>query len=218
MSLLSRLFPALQPDARDLGMKLENACAADDDCFDEKYVRRLIARGADLNVMQQRTPLYHCAAAGREALVELLLEKGAKPDTDMCGFDSPLTAAVRWGYEGIAQKLLAAGANVDHIDQHGNSALLLALFNQREDMALSLIAHGANPRLRNLKGHTPLDQARSLGLGSAVAALEDALGAEARAKQSAEEKAEADHRAALDSAGTLPDQPCRRPARFCPRL
>ena len=44
------------------------------------------------------------------------------------------------------------------------------------------------------------------------------LVAEARAKQSAEEKAEADHRAALDSAGTLPDQPCRRPARFCPRL
>jgi uncharacterized protein len=50
---------------------------------DEETVRLLIDQGADVNMEQAGgyTPLHQAAAAGREELIPILLEAGAKPDS-----------------------------------------------------------------------------------------------------------------------------------------
>lgn len=102
---------------------------------DSNAVQRLVARGADVNAMDehQRTPLCLAAREGNMAVAELLIGRGAKINRGKeagSWLPSPLYAAVERG---------------------------------QTDMVKLLIRHGADIRTRTLEGYTPLHEATRYG-------------------------------------------------------
>jgi uncharacterized protein len=78
-----------------------------------EVVRVLIAGGADLNATQHGgyTPLLQAAAAGRKALVRLLLENGARPDCVCDRGKSAVDYARERGHTEVAEILTSYAAN-----------------------------------------------------------------------------------------------------------
>ena len=79
-------------------------------------VRQLLAGGADIEQREEvggeiSTPLYYAAFEGHEAVVRLLLGKGAKVSVKSIYGWTPLHAAVSGGHESVVRLLLAHGAD-----------------------------------------------------------------------------------------------------------
>jgi ankyrin repeat protein len=75
-------------------------------------VRYLLAAGADPNQPNDRgwTPLHDAGYRGDEELVSLLLEAGARPETEAHGAGgTPLAVALFWGNHSAADRLAPAG-------------------------------------------------------------------------------------------------------------
>ena len=103
--------------------------------------RYLLANGGDVNALNtyQATPLYHAAHSGHKRVVELLLEKGAKPSPGAL----PLHAAAERGFIGVAEVLLASKADVNAAPR-GQTALHVAIEHNNLQIAELLLANGAN--------------------------------------------------------------------------
>ena len=89
-----------------------------------------------------------------------LLETNALSYHEMVGSQGGLTAllhASRDGYSEIARALLDAGADVNQVSAgEQTSPLLIAAINGHFDLMLEFIERGADPRLADLAGTTPL--------------------------------------------------------------
>jgi ankyrin repeat protein len=125
-------------------------------------VRLLLAKGADVNkvdTLQEQTALMWAAAEGHTAVVNALLEAGAKPNlqahlttiTDRRHADHPtggftaLMWAARNGHDETVRALVKGGADLNLKNGDNASATIIAIANDRLDMANLLLDLGADP-------------------------------------------------------------------------
>ena len=89
-----------------------------------------------------------------------LLQTNALSYHEMVGNQGGLTAllhASRDGFRGVVHALLDAGADINQVSAgERNSPLLIAAINGHFDLMLELLERGADPRLADLSGATPL--------------------------------------------------------------
>ena len=110
------------------------------------------------------TPLAAAVSARREALVALLIERGAKTNQRLPGDATALMVAAVQGYPDIAEQLLSAGADVQAVDARGHGALHAAAqfgFEQNDSLRARrlfdvLLKHKADVNLADKVGETPL--------------------------------------------------------------
>ena len=107
------------------------------------------------------TPLSYAVDNGQEAMVKLLLEKGAKANINYNNFDSepPLFYAVTKGYEEIAKLLLEKGVNLEFKDPLGQTVLSYAAEKGKEAVVKLLLEKGAELETKSRTGRTPLSYA-----------------------------------------------------------
>ncbi len=94
------------------------------------------------------TPLMLAAASGKEAMVELLVKKGADVDGRAFGSEqteglTALMAAAMNGHTKIVRFLIDRGAGVNHLTRSGFSAILLAASRGHLGAVEALIEKGA---------------------------------------------------------------------------
>jgi hypothetical protein len=91
--------------------------------------------------------LHAAAVAGRESVVQLLIENGADVNAQGGQYGNALHAAVLGGHKGIVQLLLEKGADVNAIGPWGNP-LQAASFHGHEELVRLLLEKGADPNLQ----------------------------------------------------------------------
>ncbi|MEZ5594543.1 MAG: ankyrin repeat domain-containing protein [Gammaproteobacteria bacterium] len=138
--------------------------------------RHLLAAGAQINQRSSNgwSPLMMAVAKRRAALVSALLQAGADANiSDVYGW-TPLMRAAYEGYQDEAMALLEhAGTELERINDHGQTALHLAVIGQQPVLVELLLAHGAAQR-PDFAQHTPLSIALELGNQAIVDLLEHA--------------------------------------------
>jgi ankyrin repeat protein len=124
---------------------------------DMEGVRRMIEKGvsADSRDPSGIPALGWAAEGGNLAVVEYLLEKGARLDSGDF-MTSPLNMAAAAGKEAIVRTLVKKGARIDSRDISGNTPLWNAAFNEQTGVVRILISAGADPNAGNSMGNTPL--------------------------------------------------------------
>ena len=129
-------------------------------------VTRLLRAGASLEARDERrgTPLHRAAAAGRPAMVAVLLEALARtkaPGINATGpaLCTPLQLAVMGNYREVVELLVAKGADLEwHCQDNagGTTALQQAVQVRARDIAELLLDHGANVNATAANGATAL--------------------------------------------------------------
>ncbi|MDH5332101.1 MAG: ankyrin repeat domain-containing protein, partial [Aquincola sp.] len=120
------------------------------------------------------------AVANDEDTLRVLLAQGASAKLTTSRYDgTALIAAAHLGHDGVVRQLIAAGAPLDHVNNlHWTAtieAVVLGDGGPRHQATLkALIDAGANTRLADREGRTPLQLARSRGYAAMVALLEAA--------------------------------------------
>ena len=134
---------------------------------DRTGLAQILARGLDPNAKDDdgRTPLMHAVVGDQIEFVDLLIQSGAdvnSQDNDGC---SALHFAAQEFRIATAKLLLGHGAHVNACDRHGNTPLWRAVFNSRGrgDIISLLLLYGADRRIKNESGKTPVDLANTIG-------------------------------------------------------
>lgn len=114
---------------------------------DDLETARLLA-GASVAVTNRFgvTPLSLACQNGSTAMVELLLERGADPNTLVRGGETVLMTAARTGQPGPVKALLARGAKVDAKERRGQTALMWAAADGHAAVVELLLKAGADFR------------------------------------------------------------------------
>jgi ankyrin repeat protein len=89
----------------------------------------LLKNGANIDSKSNndRTPLLWAAEGGHQAVVRVLLNKGANIESkDIHYGQAPLSLAARGGHEAVVQQLLDKGADTESKDNYGQTPLLWA--------------------------------------------------------------------------------------------
>jgi ankyrin repeat protein len=90
------------------------------------------------------TPLSLACQNGNAAIVELLLEHGADPNTTLRGGETVLMTAARTGKPGAVSALLKRGAEVNAKERRGQTALMWAAADGQAEVVELLIKAGAD--------------------------------------------------------------------------
>jgi len=118
--------------------------------LDDLETAKLLA-DADANVkMTNRygvTPLSLACQNGNTSIVELLLERGADPNTILRGGETVLMTAARTGRTGPVNALLKRGADVNAKERRGQTALMWAAADGHTAVVELLIKADADMRL-----------------------------------------------------------------------
>jgi ankyrin repeat protein len=127
---------------------------------DVEVVKKLIARGVDLNGKDKDgwTPLHHAAWNGRRDVAAVLIAKGANVNATDARNRTPLHLAATFGERFVPELLLAKGANINARDEAGDTPLHVAagFWCVNENLLELLIEKGADVNARNGTGQTPL--------------------------------------------------------------
>lgn len=115
-----------------------------------------------------RTPLMSAAMAGALAVVQVLLDKGAKTDKADSSGETALSFAVKSDHFDIAEALIKAGANVNQANNEGTTAVLFAARNGNIGMIELLIGHGGDILHTDAYGRSALMFAANEGHSEAV--------------------------------------------------
>ncbi|RYY81017.1 MAG: ankyrin repeat domain-containing protein [Comamonadaceae bacterium] len=145
-------------------------------------LRALVAAGADIDgVESDRYDAVTIASVADDVpTLDLLLSLGARAGQTTSRYDgTALIAAAHLGHDGVVRRLIAAGAPLDHVNNlHWTAAIEAVVLGdggpRHQRTLAALIAAGANLRLADRQGKTPLDLARSRGYGEMVRMLEAA--------------------------------------------
>ena len=119
-----------------------------------------------------RTPLSCAAENGYEAVVKLLVERGAKLESkDTIHSRTPLSSAAANNHEAVVRMLVKKGADLESKDNRGQTPLSWAAGNGHEAVVKYLLEQGADLESENHLGLTPLSCAAENGYEAVVKLL-----------------------------------------------
>jgi ankyrin repeat protein len=149
----------------------ETALSLAVDADEQDITEILLLFRADPEVMTQRGPILMLAVQkGNPQLVDLLLSKGASPNSADESGRTPLMSAVADGQTDIVRALLARGADVNARTAEDSTALSLAVMAQQVELATELLLRGADPNVATETG-TVLTEAITQGNTALVETL-----------------------------------------------
>jgi uncharacterized protein len=140
----------------------------------------LIRAGADVNAKDsiQDTPFLYAGAEGRNDILKLILATGKANlrDTNRYG-GTALIPAAHHGHPETVRLLLATAINVDQINNLGWTALLEAVIlgdggPVYQEIVKLLLAGGADAKIADNDGVTPLAHAKSRGFNEIARMIE----------------------------------------------
>jgi uncharacterized protein len=145
-------------------------------------IRALVKAGADLNKLEndRYDAVTIASVADDEETLRVLLQLGASAKQTTSRYDgTALIAAAHLGHDGVVRQLIQAGAPLDHVNNlHWTAAIeavVLGNGGARHQASLkALIDAGANLKLTDRQGQTPLQLARVRGFSEMVSMLEKA--------------------------------------------
>jgi len=105
----------------------------------EALVRRLLARGAEVN-KPGWAPLHYAATGGHAGIVRMLLERHAYVDAESPNGTTPLMMAAQYGSTEAVKLLLEEGAQAAQTNKIGLNALDFARLGSRPDAIRMLTA------------------------------------------------------------------------------
>ena len=143
-------------------------------------MRALAAAGAEVNALEQdRYDILTIAAVANDVpTLKLALELGCRASNITSRYDgTALIAAAHLGHAEVVRLLIAAGAPLDHVNNLHWTALIEAIVlgngGPRHTLTLKyLVEAGANLKLTDRSGATPLALAKSRGYREMIAILE----------------------------------------------
>ena len=107
------------------------------------------------------TPLYWAVRSRQREICRYLLKNGANPWKHMVYDYYPLHQACSQGDTAIVEEFInSSGCNLDIVNIDCDTALHIACMRGHIECVTKLLQAGANPSLRNAKGHTPLEAAQ----------------------------------------------------------
>jgi ankyrin repeat protein len=142
----------------------------------------LIAAGADPHFLDNQRYDAATIAAVKDDLptLQALLGAGASAKLVTSIYDgTALIAAAHLGHDGVVRELIRAGAPLDHINNLGWTALIEAVIlgnggPRHSEAVRALLEAGANPKIADRNGTTPLQHARQRGYAQMVTLIEAA--------------------------------------------
>ena len=145
-------------------------------------IRALVKAGADLSKLEndRYDAVTIASVADDEETLRVLLQLGASAKLTTSRWDgTALIAAAHLGHDGVVRQLIQAGAPLDHVNNlHWTAAIesvVLGNGGARHQATLkALIDAGANLKLTDRSGQTPLQLAKTRGFSEMVALLEKA--------------------------------------------
>jgi ankyrin repeat protein len=147
--------------------------------------------------IEMSTALHWAAKSGHEAIVRLLLVKGADPEAKDYEGRTVLFQAAQLKNQKITQLLLYRGVNVNAQDKNGQTALHQAAQNQNETAVQLLLKHEADPNVKDGDEQTALHLAAPTGKAVVQLLLERKADPNAKNKE---------RRTALHIAGQFPNE------------
>jgi ankyrin repeat protein len=141
----------------------------------EAIMLLLLSKGARISEsVDGRTALHFAAEFGSEAMVSILIAKGAdvkaksipwgsKMNQKFCGGRTPLHWAAESGNEGLVQVLLDNGADVNAVNLTLRTALQEACMLGHNAVVRILLENGASVQSQDEEGWTPLHEAAYWG-------------------------------------------------------
>jgi ankyrin repeat protein len=144
--------------------------------------RALIAAGADPGLLDNQRYDAVTIAAVRDDVptLQALLAAGASAKLVTSVYDgTALIAAAHLGHDGIVRELIRAGAPLDHVNNLGWTALIEAVVlgdggHRHTQTVRALLEAGADPRISDRNGSTPLQLAQARGYTGMVSLLQRA--------------------------------------------
>jgi uncharacterized protein len=137
-------------------------------------VKLLIARGANVNAIEQRkgqNALMWAAAEGHTEVVDALIQAGADVKVkSVAGFTPLVFAAIKNDAKSV-ERLIGAGADPNYTLPSGNKVLVVAGLNKSVAAVNALVLAGADPNIADGMGNTPLHLAAQLGDSGLVSNL-----------------------------------------------
>jgi len=118
----------------------------------------------------EKDALTWAAEGGHEAVVRLLLEKGADIEAKDEFEETALIKAAEYGYEAIVRLLLEKGADIEAKDKCGRTALIRVAW-YREAVVRLLLEKGVNVKAKDHSGETALIKADKFGCKAVVRLL-----------------------------------------------
>jgi hypothetical protein len=156
---------------------LINAIWSVEDDNDLTEVRKLLAIGVDVNVVDKRantTALGEAVVSGKLELIQMLLNAGADANVRNNGGQTALMRLDDDSSAEIVSALVYAGAKVNLKDEDGDSALLVAAALEKTEILKALLDAGAKVNTKNKEGKTALMIAAEDGYVENVRALLEA--------------------------------------------
>ena len=144
---------------------------------DADNVTLLLSRGAHANPRPNAagdSPISEAITYGHAAVVRALIQAGAKTDlVERTGVNLLHWAAITNRTE-VIPELAKAGVDINAVDEHGFTPLMYAATIDFGDTATlrALLTSGADRRIKNESGRTPLQQATRLGYAQLAKALQ----------------------------------------------
>lgn len=125
---------------------------------DLESVSKLLDLGLHIDARDQQgcSALLRAAGGGHQALLELLLARGADAGLPAHNFATPLSAAIVARRDRATERLLEHGVNINQPAQDGLTPLMLAAAMGATDLVDRLLAAGADANLQDRFGNTAL--------------------------------------------------------------
>ncbi|KAH6681655.1 putative ankyrin repeat-containing protein [Halenospora varia] len=136
-----------------------------------EYCEKSICVRQERRISKNQSSLPRAAANGHEAVVKLLLEKGAGLEAKGGNGQTPLLWAAENGHEAVVKLLLEKGAKLEAKDRSGQTPLLCAIENGHKAVVKLLLEKGADLEAKGGSGQTPLLYAAENGHKAAVVKL-----------------------------------------------
>jgi ankyrin repeat protein len=147
-------------------------------------IRELITIGADPALLDNQRYDAVTTASVRDDVPTLkaLLAAGASAKLVTSVYDgTALIAAAHLGHDGIVRELIRAGAPLDHVNNLGWTALIEAVIlgdggRRHVETVRALVEAGADARISDRNGRTPLQHAEARGYGAIASILRPVTG------------------------------------------